>query len=191
MVCVAMVAYMFPINTISRIFYLGQCLEGEFRAVHTRSILNAEAITFYNGQAREAQCANQRFERWHLNNLRYYKWQGMLMFLRLVCAISQPSVGYMMLAISGANDNSYATAFLKQMGNVLEYFLYLPAIIARLAFAAGAVHRVGQLFEAIDDLDSCAMHAVLASHDHAQILLHNIVASPPEPIPIMPIVGLL
>ena len=82
------------------------------------------------------------------------------MLLRLLLVISQPSVSYAMLAVTGASDPSYASAFLKQMGDVLEYCLNFPAIFARLAFASGAAHRVGQLLETLDRLlvghDRCA-----------------------------------
>ena len=47
--------------------------------------------------------------------MRYYLWQGALMVLRLICVTSQPSIGFMALAISGANDFSYASSFVKQV----------------------------------------------------------------------------
>ena len=40
---------------------------------------------------------------------------NLVQVLRLICVVSQPSIGYMALAISGANDASYASAFLKQV----------------------------------------------------------------------------
>lgn len=67
--------------------------EGEFRTTHTRVSINAEAIAFYNGQERERLHANSRYENQYSTYMRYYIWQGALMFLRLVCIISQPSVG--------------------------------------------------------------------------------------------------
>ena len=41
-----------------------------------------------------------------------------------------------------------------QYVNVLEYWLNVPAIMARLAFASGAAHRVGQLMEVLDELET-------------------------------------
>ena len=57
----------------------------------------------------------------------------------------------------GAIDNSYASAFVKQMGDVLEYLLYLPMMLARLAFAAGATHRLGQLLEVCNIVFGCSL----------------------------------
>jgi hypothetical protein len=68
----------------------------------------------------------------------------------------------MMLAVSGATDPAQASAFIKQCGDVLEYLLYIPAILARLAFAAGASHRVGQLVFACF-FDTCLTWARLIS----------------------------
>lgn len=46
----------------------------------------------------------------------------------------------MMLAVAGASTPTFANFFIKQLGDVLEYLLYFPAIIARLAFAAGGIY---------------------------------------------------
>lgn len=75
------------------------------------------------------------------------------MFLRLVITVAQPSISYMMLGLTGAPDVSYSTAFLRQNGDVLSYLLNLPAIMARMAFTAGAAHRVGELMEGIEQLE--------------------------------------
>ena len=120
---------------------MNQKFEGEYRATHIRVIVHAEAIALYDGQRREHALANTRFARVFKTNTRYYKWQAMLMFLRLLCTISQPSLGFLALALSGATNVSYAAAFLKQMGDCLEYSLYFPAIVARLAFASGATEN--------------------------------------------------
>jgi ABC-type uncharacterized transport system fused permease/ATPase subunit len=101
------------------------------------------------------------------------------MILKLITINCQPSIGYMALAIAGGNNSAYASAFLKQMGDVLEYLTDIPILLARLAFAAGAAHRVGQLFEVMDELQSAEEIKCVGSTNSNFIELTNIVGRPP------------
>jgi ABC-type uncharacterized transport system fused permease/ATPase subunit len=157
---ITMLAYVGPMNIISKLVYKTQRLEGNFHTTHARTIQNAEAICLYNGEAREKTHADSQFGKLHATLQSYYKIQGVLMFLRVTVTICQPAVGMMLLSLSGATDASYASAFLKQIGNVLEFSLDLPTLIARLAFASGTAHRVGQLLDAIDVFETSEMTQV-------------------------------
>lgn len=179
MAAIALIAYVIPMNQISRIFFIGQMYEGDFRYTHTRTIVHSESISFYRGEDRERAHAERRFMKLYLNARRYYIWQGTLMILRLIVVNCQPSVGYMALSLSGGSDSSYANAFLKQMGNVLEYLLNLPVILSRMAFAAGAAHRVGQLIEVVDELQHAREIPCVTSANATFIELTSITARPP------------
>eukprot|EP00906_Rhabdomonas_costata_P025732 RCo036755 len=46
---IALLAYVIPMNQISRIFFIGQMYEGDFRYTHTRTVVHSESIAFYRG----------------------------------------------------------------------------------------------------------------------------------------------
>jgi ATP-binding cassette subfamily D (ALD) protein 4 len=65
------------------------------------------------------------------------------------------------------------------MGDVLEYLVNIPVLLARLAFAAGAAHRVGQLIEVVDELQSAVEIQSVTSSNTDFIELTDIVGRPP------------
>lgn len=98
------------------------------------------------------------------------------------CSPSLSALDFIRLSssLAGATDNSYASAFLKQVGNVLEFGLDLPSLVARLAYAAGAAHRVAQIMEAINVFNEHSLAQVTtASNDVDYIELDNVSAAPP------------
>jgi ABC-type multidrug transport system fused ATPase/permease subunit len=103
------------------------------------------------------------------------------MFLRLMVALCIPAMSYVCLAICATSNSTTANFFQKQIGDSFEYFLYLPAMLERLAYAAGACHRVGQLLEQMDIFDA---HPVKTNFEDSydRIELKNVVATPPIPV---------
>jgi ABC-type uncharacterized transport system fused permease/ATPase subunit len=147
---VAITAYMLPINVVARIFFRGQKYEGNFRTTHTRAVLNCEQISMLRGEPAERALADKQFERVDANNRLYYAFQGVLLILRLIVTITIPAVCYICLSVTPIRNSTTANFFQKQVGDILEYILYFPVLVMRLAFACGATHRVGQLLERID-----------------------------------------
>lgn len=179
-VVIAIIAYLIPMNHVSRIFYRGQKYEGDFRTTHTKMVLCCEPIVTMGGEATERVLADQQFERVDQNNKLYYLWQSALMILRLEVAITIPAVSYVCLACSTVSNSTTANYFQKQVGDVLEYFLYLPAMTERLAYAAGASHRVGQLLEQMDRFEASPV-ATNFEHVDDKIILVDVNANPPIP----------
>ena len=84
---VAMIAYILPMNQISRIFFVGQGYEGDFRYTHSRGIANAESVAFYRGEPREHAHAKRRFRKLYFNWIRYYLWQGFVVVVVVVVVV--------------------------------------------------------------------------------------------------------
>lgn len=181
-VFIAIATYILPINHVSRIFYCGQRFEGDFRATHTRAVLNAQQISMLHGEAAEQNLAEFQYERIDSNNRLYYFWQGVLLILRLFVTIAIPACSYICLAVTQTVNTTTANFFQKQVGDVLEYFLYVPVLVERLAFACGATHRVGQLLEQMDKFETCP---VITRVEFAEdvIELRGVVANPPVSMP--------
>jgi ABC-type uncharacterized transport system fused permease/ATPase subunit len=180
LVCCA--AYLVPMNVISKKIYRIAQLEGSFHATHAKVIKNAESIAMYNGAAREKAHADSQYAKLHQKMYTYYIVQGVLMFFRVIVTIAQPAICLMLLSLTGANDPSYASAFLKQCGNITEFTFDLPVLVARLAFAAGTAHRVGQLMDAIEVFGKADLKSVAVDSSAAEcIRLVNVSASPPTP----------
>jgi len=179
-ITIAIVAYILPVNHVSKIFYRGQRYEGDFRTTHTRAVLNAEQISTLRGEPAELHLASMQYQRVDKNNRLYYLWQGLLLFLRLLVTISIPACAYVCLAISEIADSTTANFFQKQIGDVFEYFLYLPVYVERLAFACGATHRVGELVEAMSRFEASPVVSKV-EYDEGRIELAGIKANPPVP----------
>jgi ABC-type uncharacterized transport system fused permease/ATPase subunit len=192
MCLLAMGTYILPMNYISQLFFFGQKAEGEFRSHHAKAGLNSEQICFYNGEKIEGTIAAQKYDRVFRLQKKYYTMQGILMLLRLMCTSSQPSVALVMLTLTGSANVGSTGSFLKQAGDLLEYLLYLPVIMARISYAVGAAHRVGQLMEGVDVMkrvmeeEAAAQAAAHQQPNHVvdYIELKNVVASPPIPPPL-------
>lgn len=93
MASIAMCAYIFPMNHISKIFGVGQKYEGNFRSHHTRTVLNCEAIALLHGERDECMRASYHYRVLQHNKKQYYYYQSALMFLKLLATITQPNIG--------------------------------------------------------------------------------------------------
>eukprot|EP00457_Paulinella_chromatophora_P000427 gb/GEZN01000427.1/.p1 GENE.gb/GEZN01000427.1/~~gb/GEZN01000427.1/.p1 ORF type:complete len:1445 (+),score=226.17 gb/GEZN01000427.1/:111-4337(+) len=180
-VFVAVMAYIVPINQISKIFYRGQKYEGDFRTTHTKCVLNCESISTMAGEKAESVVATLQFKRVDANNKLYYAWQAALLVFRLFVTLAYPAGSYVCLVLTKTRDSTTANFFQKQFGDVFEYMLYLPVMFMRLAYAAGATHRVGEVLETMDLLESRPMGTGLAVlEDNLNVIeLKNVYANPP------------
>ena len=176
-VAVAFVVYILPVNHIAKIFFRGRRYEGDFRTTHTRAVLNAEQISTLRGEAAEKELAQRQFQRVDANNKAYCLWQGVLLILR----ISIPACSYMCLAITKRTNSTTADFFQKQIGDVFEYILYFPVYIERLAFAGGAMHRVGQLLEEMSSFEKAPVKTQVEL-DKSCTALRDVTANPPVPL---------
>ena len=180
-VAVAFVVYILPVNHIAKIFFRGRRYEGDFRTTHTRAVLNAEQISTLRGEAAEKELAQRQFQRVDANNKAYCLWQGVLLILRLFVTISIPACSNMCLAITKMTNSTTADFFQKQIGDVFEYILYFPVYIGRLAFAGGAMHRVGQLLEEMSGFEKAPVKTQV-EWDKSCIALRDVTANPPVPL---------
>jgi len=181
-VAIAITAYILPINHIARVFFRGQKFEGDFRTTHTRVVLNAEQISMLHGEQAERDVADMQYRRVDANNRIYYFWQGVLLILRLFVTVAIPASSYLSLAVCATTNSTTANFFQKQIGDVLEYMLYMPVLCERLAFACGATHRVGELLEEMDKFEASPVKAKVESKDD-RIELKDVWANPPLPMP--------
>ena len=175
---IALVAYILPVNLVSSIFFRGQRYEGDFRKTHTRAVLNGEQISLLHGEGAERALADDQYNLVHMDNRYYYSWQGVLLILRLIVTVSYPEASFIALSFINTKNSTTANFFQKQMGDVLEYSLYMPVFIERLAFACGATHRVGQLLEMMDLFESKPVAAIV-EYNPKRIELRNVWANPP------------
>eukprot|EP00457_Paulinella_chromatophora_P000486 gb/GEZN01000486.1/.p1 GENE.gb/GEZN01000486.1/~~gb/GEZN01000486.1/.p1 ORF type:complete len:1328 (+),score=215.67 gb/GEZN01000486.1/:117-4100(+) len=180
-VFVAVCAYIVPINQISKVFYRGQKYEGDFRTTHTKCVLSCESISTFGGEKAESVVATQQYKRVDANNKLYYGWQAALLVFRLFITLSYPAGSYVCLVLTKTRDSTTANFFQKQFGDVFEYILYLPVMFMRLAYAAGATHRVGEVLETMDLLESRPMGSGQAvMEDSLEVIeLKSVYANPP------------
>eukprot|EP00808_Paulinella_micropora_P002089 g67897.t1 len=180
-VFIAVCAYIFPINQISRIFYRSLQYEGNFRTTHTRAVLSCESISALNGEYAEKDMADKQFRDIDRNNRKYYLWQGVLLVLRLFVTLAYPAGAYVCLVLTRTTNSTTANFFQKQFGDVFEYALYLPVMFMRMAYSCGATHRVGELLEQMELLETQPMSGANArfEDDPERIQLSNVFANPP------------
>ena len=158
-------------------FFRGRRYEGDFRTTHTRAVLNSTL----RGEGAEKELAQRQFQRVDANNKAYYLWQGVLLILRLFVTISIPACSYICLAITKMTNSTTADFFQKQIGDVFEYILYFPVYIERLAFAGGAMPRVGQLLEEMSGFEKAPVKTQV-EWDKSCIALRDVTANPPVPL---------
>lgn len=175
---IALIAYILPVNLVSSIFFRGQRYEGDFRKTHTNAVLNGEQISLLHGEGAERALADNQYNLMDHNNRLYYSWQSILLILRLFVTVSYPEASYIGLSTIHTKSTTTANFFQKQMGDVLEYSLYFPVFLERLAFACGATHRVGQLLEMIDLFESKPVTTEV-EYNPKRIELRGIWANPP------------
>ena len=168
-------------NPAAKFFFRGRRYEGDFRTTYTRAVLNAEQISTLRGEGAEKELTRRLLQRVDANGKVYYMWQGLLLILRLFFTISIPACSYMCLAITKMTNSTTANFFQKQIGDVFGYILYFPVYIERLAFACGAMHRVGQLLEEMSRFEQAPVRTQV-EFDRNCIALRNVTANPPVPL---------
>jgi ABC-type uncharacterized transport system fused permease/ATPase subunit len=164
--------------------YLLAVAEGAFRYVHGRLRTFAESIAFFHGENKEHADATRSFQAvykaqrsyiWAYLPLRTFS-SSTVFFAFLIRVIAVVLHVTYISPIEGKDDNDRLYILLKLMNQLTSLALTLGTAVSfmgKLSVIAGLVHRVGEMFEVLHELNERRHHQSKAQFllgDHIELI---------------------
>eukprot|EP00123_Amoebidium_parasiticum_P021422 comp6679_c0_seq1/m.2466 comp6679_c0_seq1/g.2466 ORF comp6679_c0_seq1/g.2466 comp6679_c0_seq1/m.2466 type:complete len:621 (-) comp6679_c0_seq1:75-1937(-) len=163
---------------ITRLTYLQERKEGDFRYYHARLRMNAEALGFLRGAEREKETLNDRFDslivtQTSVVNRSFFlkgsvHWLDYFGSILSYFVVAIPVFGGSFDSLSAVELSSMISKYTFESMYLINCFSRLLDLAEQLSLFAGYTHRIGELLEDAEALNAC-MDAPHIRYDSAII----------------------